>query len=136
MSMQPLPPPLANLTPREMEVLAHIADGRDNAFIAADMTVSVRTVENYINKIFQALGLSEKSDINPRVRAAIMYLAGNNAETYHAAMELARSVSEQQRATSESRRADARLEAADVRLVRARLAMERIIDLPPTDTPK
>lgn len=63
------------LTPRETEVLAHIATGRNNAGIAAALFLSERAVEKHINAIFAKLDLSAEPDTHKRVRAVLMYLA-------------------------------------------------------------
>lgn len=67
--------PLANLTPREKEVLAEVAKGKNNAAIAAELHLTDRAVEKHINSIFSKLGLSEELDVHRRVRAALIYLA-------------------------------------------------------------
>lgn len=67
--------PLAELTPREREVLAEVAQGRNNAAIAAGLHLTERAVEKHINSIFSKLGLTEEQSVHRRVKAAIMYLA-------------------------------------------------------------
>ena len=67
--------PLAQLTPREMEVLALLAQGRNNAGIAAQLFLSERAVEKHINAIFSKLGVSEEPDVHRRVKAVLLYLA-------------------------------------------------------------
>ena len=67
--------PLAELTPREQEVLAAIAQGRNNAAIATQLFLTERAVEKHINSIFSKLGLQEEKDTHRRVRAALLYLA-------------------------------------------------------------
>src|SRR5437667_4347109 len=49
--------PLAELTPREREVLELMAEGRSNAAIAARMVVTERAVEKHVTSIFQKLRL-------------------------------------------------------------------------------
>ncbi|MGH7685986.1 MAG: response regulator transcription factor [Candidatus Dormibacteria bacterium] len=66
---------LAELTPREMEVLDLLAQGRNNAGIAARLFLSERAVEKHINAIFSKLGVSEELDVNRRVKAVLLYLA-------------------------------------------------------------
>ena len=64
-SRRPLPEPGADprglLSARELEVLTLAASGRDNAAIAADLTLSVRTVERHLQNIYDKLGLRGKS---------------------------------------------------------------------------
>jgi DNA-binding NarL/FixJ family response regulator len=67
--------PLAALTEREREVLAEIAKGKSNAAIAETLVLTKRSVENYINVIFDKLGLSEAEDVSKRVKAALIFLA-------------------------------------------------------------
>ena len=67
--------PLEHLTPREHEVLAEIAQGRNNAAVAATLGLSDRAVEKHINSLFAKLGLSEEPDIHRPVKAVLLYLA-------------------------------------------------------------
>jgi pimeloyl-ACP methyl ester carboxylesterase/DNA-binding CsgD family transcriptional regulator len=53
--------PRGLLSPREIEVLTLAAQGHDNAAIAADLTLSVRTVERHLQNIYDKLGLRGKS---------------------------------------------------------------------------
>jgi DNA-binding NarL/FixJ family response regulator len=66
---------LGRLTPREREVLEHIAEGKTNAAIARDLYLSERAVEKHINAIFTKLDLSFEVDVNKRVRAVVLWLA-------------------------------------------------------------
>jgi DNA-binding NarL/FixJ family response regulator len=68
--------PLAALTPREHEVLAQMATGKDNPAIAADLFLTVRAVEKHINGIFGKLGLAEEREVHKRVKAVLLHLAG------------------------------------------------------------
>jgi DNA-binding NarL/FixJ family response regulator len=63
------------LTPREREVLAEMATGKNNATIAASLVLSERAVEKHANAVFAKLGLSEEPDLNRRVKAVLMFLA-------------------------------------------------------------
>jgi DNA-binding NarL/FixJ family response regulator len=63
------------LSPREREVLGHMAQGKSNAAIAATLVLSTRAVEKHTNSIFSKLGLSEEIDVNRRVKAVLLYLA-------------------------------------------------------------
>ena len=66
---------LAQLTAREVEILAEMAQGKSNAAIAAALSVSERAVEKHTNSIFAKLGLSEEKDLNRRVKAVLLYLS-------------------------------------------------------------
>jgi DNA-binding NarL/FixJ family response regulator len=66
---------LEYLTPREQEVLGEMAQGRNNAAVAAALGLSERAVEKHINSVFSKLGLSEEPDVNRRVKAVLLYLS-------------------------------------------------------------
>ncbi len=68
---------LADLTPREVEILAEIAQGRSNAAIAESLVLSKRAVEKHVNSIFAKLPLSEPHRASRRVEAALAYLAAD-----------------------------------------------------------
>jgi DNA-binding NarL/FixJ family response regulator len=63
-----------SLTPRELEILAEMAQGKSNSAIAAALFVSERAVEKHTNSIFAKLGLTEEPDVNRRVKAVLVYL--------------------------------------------------------------
>lgn len=65
---------LAALTPRELEVLAQMAQGRSNTAIARKLFVTDRAVEKHINSLFSKLGLAEEDAIHRRVAAVLLYL--------------------------------------------------------------
>jgi DNA-binding NarL/FixJ family response regulator len=67
--------PLARLTPREREIMAEMAQGRNNAAIAATLSLSERAVEKHINSIFSKLGLSQETDTHRRVKAVLLFLS-------------------------------------------------------------
>jgi len=67
--------PLEHLTPRELEVLSEIAQGKNNAAVAASLVLSERAVEKHINSLFSKLGLSEEHSVHRRVKAVLLYLA-------------------------------------------------------------
>jgi DNA-binding NarL/FixJ family response regulator len=67
--------PIDRLTPREREVLAEMAQGRNNASVGAALGLSERAVEKHINSVFSKLGLSEEPDVHRRVKAVLLYLA-------------------------------------------------------------
>jgi DNA-binding NarL/FixJ family response regulator len=70
--------PLSEVTPREMEVLGAIAQGRSNAAISDELVLTKRAVEKHINAIFLKLNLSHSAsaeEVSPRVKAALVFLA-------------------------------------------------------------
>ncbi|GAA4557983.1 LuxR C-terminal-related transcriptional regulator [Pseudonocardia xishanensis] len=68
------PSELDALTPRELEVLGEMAQGKSNASIAGALVLSERAIEKHTNSIFSKLGLSEERDLNRRVSAVLVYL--------------------------------------------------------------
>ena len=68
------PTPIAQLTPREREVLELIAQGRSNSAVAAAMFVSEKAVGKHISSIFGKFDLPPSDDDNRRVRAVLTYL--------------------------------------------------------------
>jgi DNA-binding NarL/FixJ family response regulator len=70
---------LDQLTPREHEVLAEIAQGKSNAAVAKSLFLSVRAVEKHINSLFSKLGLTEEEDVHRRVKAVLLYLSDRAA---------------------------------------------------------
>jgi DNA-binding NarL/FixJ family response regulator len=66
--------PLAELTPREAEVLALIAEGRSNTGIAERLVVTVGAVERNVTNIFDKLGLRLAPEDHRRVLAVLAYL--------------------------------------------------------------
>jgi DNA-binding NarL/FixJ family response regulator len=72
--------PLAELTPRELEILAFVAQGESNQGIADELVLTKRAVEKHINAIFLKLGLSESLEVSRRVKAALIYLAERDAD--------------------------------------------------------
>ena len=69
---------LAELTPRELEILSFVARGHDNQAIADELVLTKRAVEKHINAIFLKLGLTYATDVSRRVKAALIYLAETN----------------------------------------------------------
>ncbi len=67
--------PLAELTPREVEILGYVARGHSNQAIADELVLTKRAVEKHINAIFLKLGLTAAADVSRRVKAALIYLA-------------------------------------------------------------
>jgi DNA-binding NarL/FixJ family response regulator len=66
--------PLAELTPREREVLGLMAEGRTNAAIAAQLVVTERAVEKHVKSIFQKLVLPPADTDHRRVLAVLRFL--------------------------------------------------------------
>ena len=67
--------PLQELTAREREVLAEIAQGKSNTAIAESLFLTKRAVEKHINAIFLKLGLALAEDVSKRVKATLMLLS-------------------------------------------------------------
>jgi DNA-binding NarL/FixJ family response regulator len=67
--------PLRELTEREREVLAEIAEGKSNAAIAESLVLTKRAVEKHINSIFMKLRLAGADDVSKRVKATLMFLS-------------------------------------------------------------
>jgi DNA-binding NarL/FixJ family response regulator len=66
--------PLAELTPREREVLSLMAEGRTNAAIAAELVVTDRAVEKHVTSIFAKLDLPAGGEDHRRVLAVLRFL--------------------------------------------------------------
>jgi DNA-binding NarL/FixJ family response regulator len=66
--------PLDDLTPREREVLAAMAEGKSNLGIAEALVVSEAAVEKHITAIFQKLGIAGKTTEHRRVLAVLTYM--------------------------------------------------------------
>lgn len=66
---------LADLSQREREVLALMANGRSNSGIACDLLVSEAAVEKHISSIFVKLGLLPSRGAHRRVLAVLAYLS-------------------------------------------------------------
>ena len=66
--------PVDNLTKRETEVLALIAEGYSNAGVARELVVTVAAVERHVTSIFDKLGLQQSSNQHRRVLAVLNYL--------------------------------------------------------------
>ena len=68
---------LERLTPRELEILGLIAEGRSNRAIGEKLFITRRAVERHVNAIFLKLDLGEPGDVSRRVKAALLYLSGD-----------------------------------------------------------
>jgi DNA-binding NarL/FixJ family response regulator len=66
--------PLAQLTPREHEVLELMATGSSNQGIADALVITLRAVEKYVSTIFTKLGLPSTKSESRRVLAVLLYL--------------------------------------------------------------
>ncbi len=66
--------PLDELTPREREVLALMAEGRSNGAIAQELVVTERAVEKHVKSIFMKLGLPRVEGDHRRILAVLRYL--------------------------------------------------------------
>ena len=66
--------PLAEISPREREVLALMAEGRSNHAIAEQLVVTERAVEKHVTSIFSKLNLPPTQDDHRRVLAVLTYL--------------------------------------------------------------
>jgi DNA-binding NarL/FixJ family response regulator len=66
---------LERLTPREREVLAEMASGKNNAAIARTLVLSDGAVEKHINSVFLKLGVTFEPDGNRRVMAVLRWLS-------------------------------------------------------------
>jgi len=66
--------PLDELTDREREVLAAMAEGRSNAAICERLGIGAKTVESHIGTVFSKLGLEPTGDDNRRVLAVLAWL--------------------------------------------------------------
>ena len=64
-----------SLTAREREVLARVAEGKNNAGIAAVLFLTERAVEKHINSIFSKLALGQEPEIHRRVKAVLLFLS-------------------------------------------------------------
>jgi DNA-binding NarL/FixJ family response regulator len=66
--------PLAQLTPREREVLELMATGSSNQGIAEKLVITLRAVEKYVSSIFDKLGLPSTKSESRRVLAVLLFL--------------------------------------------------------------
>ncbi|MBX7551670.1 response regulator transcription factor [Streptomyces sp. NPDC004232] len=66
--------PLSQLTRRELDVLRHMAQGKNNRSIAESLSLSESTIEKHVNSTFAKLGLAEETQLHRRVTAVLTYL--------------------------------------------------------------
>jgi DNA-binding NarL/FixJ family response regulator len=72
------PSPLDELTSREREVLALVAEGLNNGAIAKRLYLTKRSVERHINAIFLKLSLPDEVQVSRRVAAALLFLGATS----------------------------------------------------------
>lgn len=65
---------MSRLTPRQLEVISLVAEGRNNASIAADLSLTEKAVVQHISRIYDALDLPLDGEGNRRVQAVVHYL--------------------------------------------------------------
>ncbi len=70
--------PLDELSPREREVLAAMAEGKSNRGIADELVVTEAAVEKHVSRIFSKLGLGPTPTEHRRVLAVLTYLRGSS----------------------------------------------------------
>jgi DNA-binding NarL/FixJ family response regulator/DNA-binding XRE family transcriptional regulator len=67
--------PLERLTPRQLEVLALVAQGLTNAAIAQHLTLAEKSVENHLSDVYEAFGIDRREQgVHARVKAVLLYL--------------------------------------------------------------
>jgi DNA-binding NarL/FixJ family response regulator len=71
--------PLVDLTPRERQVLALVAEGRTNVSIAKELWLTEKTVETHVRSILGKLDLPQDGDTHRRVLAVVTYLRASAA---------------------------------------------------------
>ncbi len=64
----------ARLTPRHRQVLELIAQGYNNTAIAHELSLTEKSVETYINSIYQVLQIPGEEGVHARVKATLVYL--------------------------------------------------------------
>jgi DNA-binding NarL/FixJ family response regulator len=69
--------PLARLSPRELDVLAAMAEGKSNRGIAQELVVTEAAVEKHVTGIFHKLGLGPTPTEHRRVLAVLTFLQGS-----------------------------------------------------------
>jgi serine/threonine-protein kinase len=70
--------PMAQLTAKERDVLALLAEGHSNERIAERLDVTARTVETHTGRIFAKLGLQTDSTTHRRVLAVLAHLRASS----------------------------------------------------------
>jgi DNA-binding NarL/FixJ family response regulator len=72
---------LDQLSRRELEVLALMAEGRSNRAIGERLTVELKTVETHVSRVFTKLGLEEDRRENRRVLAVLTFWRATERST-------------------------------------------------------
>ncbi len=70
---------LDQLSPRELEVLTLMAEGRSNRAIGEQLTVELKTVETHVGRVFTKLGLNDNRHENRRVLAVLAFFGRRKA---------------------------------------------------------
>jgi DNA-binding NarL/FixJ family response regulator len=70
--------PLAELTPREREVLGLMAEGYSNSALASQLVVTERAIEKHVTNIFAKLGFASEPDHHRRVLAVLAFVRSEN----------------------------------------------------------
>src|SRR4029078_7919655 len=68
--------PLAELTPREVEVLTLMAEGRSNTVIGMELGISASAIEKHVKQVFVKLDLPPSDSDHRRVLAVLKFLGG------------------------------------------------------------
>ena len=66
--------PVADLTPRDLDVLREMAQGRSNSGIGRALSLSESAIEKHVASIFGKLGLAAEPEVHRRVSAVVTYL--------------------------------------------------------------
>ena len=66
--------PIGTLSPRELDVLREMAQGKTNRAIAETLVLSESAIEKHVNAIFAKLGISEEPQLHRRVAAVLTFL--------------------------------------------------------------
>ena len=69
--------PISQLTDRERDILALMAEGHSNSGIGRKLFLSPKTIETHVHAIFRKLGLETSHDYNRRVLAVLAYLGSD-----------------------------------------------------------
>lgn len=77
--------PVAQLTPRELDVLREMAQGKSNAGIADALVLSGSAIEKHVASIFGKLGLASEPQVHRRVQAVLTFLRDGEPEPMEAA---------------------------------------------------